>query len=90
VNTLNLTGVVFGGEITEYKEKLVPILESEIRKNWSYPNRVECSIDFSAFDKQAVAYGAAGMFLESVFTIPELFSRSGATARSRVSVIGEF
>lgn len=88
VNTLNLTSVVFGGEITEYKETLVPILDAEIQRNWSYPNKVEYSVEFSGFDKIAVAYGAAGMVLESIFTIPELFSRSGSIGRRRVSVIG--
>jgi len=89
VNTLNLTGVVFGGEISEHRAALKPMLTAEIQKNWSYPNQVECSVEFSALEKLTVAYGAAGMFLESIFTIPELFSRSGPTKRSSVSVIRE-
>ncbi|MFW5684877.1 MAG: ROK family protein [Spirochaetota bacterium] len=87
VNTLNLTGVVFGGEIAEYRELLEPILEAEIQKNWSYESRVECTIDFSSLNRDAVAYGAAGMFLESVFNVPELFTAWNATRRSEVSVL---
>lgn len=87
VNVLNLSGVVFGGEITEYQERLVPMLDEEIQRNWSYPSRVACSIGFSARNELAIAYGAAGMCLESIFTVPELFKGSGPGMHSRVSVI---
>lgn len=89
VNTLNLTNVVFGGEITDYREMLVPILDDEIQKNWSYPNRVEYSVEFSALNTEAVAYGAAGMFLESIFTIPEMFPSTGPAQQLEISVLGE-
>ncbi len=88
VNTLNLTNVVFGGEITNYKDMLLPMLQSEIQQNWSYPNLVECSVDFSALNTNAVAYGAAGMFLEGIFSIPEMFARSGAAGKLEISVLG--
>ena len=88
VNTLNLTSVVFGGELTEHAHVLKPLMEAEIQKNWSYPSTVECSIDFSPLGKDAVAYGAAGMFLESMFSVPALYSQIGKTFRSRVSVLG--
>lgn len=87
VNTLNLTGVVFGGEITAYKDTLVPILDEEIQRNWSYPTRVDYSVEFSPFGELAIAYGAAGMYLESMFAVPDLIPGSRETARSRVSVI---
>jgi len=86
VNTLNLANVVFGGEISEYQESLLPLVESEIQKNWSYPTRVECNIDFSSLKKDVVAYGAAGMFLESIFSIPEMFTTSEPASRTKVSV----
>jgi len=87
VNTLNLTNVVFGGEITEYKDRLLPTLQSKIQQNWSYPTRVECAVDFSSLNKNAIAYGAAGMFLEGIFSIPEMFARSGAAAKLEISVL---
>ncbi len=74
VNTLNLTNVLFGGEITEYREMLRPILEEEIQRNWSYPNRVACDVEFSSLGVNAVAYGAAGMVLANTFTVPDVFS----------------
>jgi predicted NBD/HSP70 family sugar kinase len=88
VNTLNLTGVVFGGEITGYKDLLVPLLDEEIQKNWSYLSRVEYKVDFSPFDELAVAYGAAGMFLETMFSVPDLYPESRETARTKVSILG--
>ena len=88
VNTLNLTGVVFGGEITEYRDQITPLLESEIVRNWSYPTTVDCSIDFSPFNEASVAYGAAGMYLETIFSVPELFPANRETAKSQASVIG--
>jgi predicted NBD/HSP70 family sugar kinase len=87
VNTLNLTGVVFGGEIARFQEQLVPMLDAEVQRNWAYPNTVEYRVDFSPFEELAIAYGAAGMFLESLFSIPELFPGSQTTARSEVSVL---
>lgn len=89
VNTLNLTNVVFGGEIADYREMLVPILDDEIQKNWSYPNRVEYTVEFSTLKTEAVAYGAAGMFLESIFTIPDMFSGSDPANRPEISVLGQ-
>jgi len=72
VNILNLTSVVIGGEIIKYRDEIVPVLRKEIQKNWSYPNQVECSIEFATMGDMAVAYGAAGMFLERFFSIPEI------------------
>lgn len=70
VNTLNLTCVVFGGEMARYREEISSCLRAEIRRNWSYPNEVECAIEFASLGELAVAYGAAGMFLERFFSIP--------------------
>ena len=78
VNTLNLTAVVIGGEIVRYRDRIVPSLEAAIQQNWSYPNRVDCAIEFATMDDLAVAYGAAGMFLERFFSIPEIPGGTGA------------
>jgi predicted NBD/HSP70 family sugar kinase len=72
VNILNLKCVIIGGEIAVYREELTSILKEEIQRNWSYQNTVDCSIEFAALGDMAVAYGAAGMFLEHFFSIPEV------------------
>jgi predicted NBD/HSP70 family sugar kinase len=83
VNMLNLSGVVFGGEITEYQDALIPMLDEEIQKNWAYPNRVEYSVYFSPLNELAVAYGAAGMYMERFFALSELYEKSGLDTRTR-------
>jgi predicted NBD/HSP70 family sugar kinase len=68
VNTLNLSHVFIGGAIERYGKKVIPVLRQAIRDNWAYPNEVRCTISFSSHGENAVAYGAAGMLLERVFS----------------------
>lgn len=70
VNTLNLNQVVFGGELAGYREEIAAELGAQIARNWSYRDEVDCGVEFSALGDYAVAYGAAGMFLERFFTVP--------------------
>jgi predicted NBD/HSP70 family sugar kinase len=71
VNVFNLSQVVFGGAIEEYKNEIIPILKDEIEKNWSYEYNTGCRISFSHHNAQSVAYGSACMFLEYLFSTPE-------------------
>jgi len=87
VNVLNLTCVVFGGEISAYRDEVTKILREEIRRNWSYDNTVECAIEFATLGDKAVAYGAAGMFLERFFSIPDFVD---STEQKIASKIGAF
>ncbi len=87
VNTLNLTGVIFGGGLCAYEEQIREILVGEIQRNWSYPNPVNCSLEFSTLDEKVVAFGAAGMFLERLFSIPELIETPGGRRTSKVEVL---
>ncbi len=70
VNSLNLSAVVVGGSIEQFREDLVSIFEDEIQRNWSYDDPVQCRIRFSSLGEDSVAYGAAGMFLEHLFSLP--------------------
>lgn len=88
VNTLNLTCVVIGGEIAKYKDEITELLRAAIQGNWSYANEVECAIEFAALGDLAVAYGAAGMFLERIFSIPESVDSDGTAAAARISLLG--
>jgi len=87
VNMLNLTCVVFGGEISAYRAEVTKILREEIRRNWSYDNAVDCAIEFATLGDKAVAYGAAGMFLERFFSIPDFVD---STEHKIASKIGAF
>ncbi len=84
VNLLNLTCVVFGGEISAYAEDVTRILREEIRRNWSYDNTVECAIEFATLGDKAVAYGAAGMFLERFFSIPDVVDTTEQKILSKI------
>ncbi len=68
VNTLNFNHVFLGGDVEKYENEVKPVLQAEIRRNWSYSSPVNCEISFSSLGPRAVAYGAAGMFLGQIFT----------------------
>jgi predicted NBD/HSP70 family sugar kinase len=88
VNALNLDCVVIGGEIAAYKDEIVGVLREEIRRNWSYSNEVDCSIEFAALGEMAVAYGAAGMFLERFFSIPDSVECGDGGGCARIGIPG--
>ncbi len=71
VNTLNLSHVFVGGSIEKYRDIIIPVFREEIQKNWAYANAVNCSIEVSELGDRIVAFGAAGMFLEELFGLPE-------------------
>ncbi len=87
VNVLNLTCVVFGGEISVYRDEVTEILREEIRRNWSYDNTVECAIEFATLGDKAVAYGAAGMFLERFFSIPDVVDSTEQKIASKIGAL---
>ncbi|MFO7730577.1 MAG: ROK family transcriptional regulator [Spirochaetia bacterium] len=74
VNTFNLTHIILGGQFERYDQDVAAILEEEIKKNWPYPYAYEVrkNIWLSAFGDQAVAYGAAGMVLNKLFSDLEI------------------
>lgn len=70
VNTFNLTHIILGGEFEHFGNEVVEVLDDEIRKNWPYTYAYDRkkSIWFSSFGDKAVAYGAAGMVLNKIFS----------------------
>lgn len=86
VNILNLKSVVIGGELAGYREELTALLKEEIQRNWSFEDTVSCSIEFAALGENAVAYGAAGMFLEHFFSVPEVGDSLGRRSKAKLKV----
>jgi predicted NBD/HSP70 family sugar kinase len=86
VNTLNLSCVVFGGEMATYEDEIVATLREEIARNWSYEDEVSCDIEFAALGEMAVAYGAAGMFLERFFSIPDSVDKEEGGVSARIEI----
>ena len=68
VNILNLQNVFFGGDIMTFASEFRAILQEEINRNWPYDTDVSCTVQASTFGENAVAYGAAGMLLDRLFT----------------------
>ena len=71
VNTLDLSRVFIGGSIEKYRGLLIPILEEQIQGNWPY-GRKDVTIELSELGELVVAYGAAAMFLERLFSLPAI------------------
>jgi len=73
VNTLDITRIVIAGDFVRYPEAISAHLESEINRNWPYPeDKKTCSIVFSPDGEQSVPLGAAGLFIQKLFSVPEM------------------
>ncbi len=72
VNALNINNLIIGGAFEDFKEILIPAIGKAIQRNWPYRNKVNCIVETSNMGRDAVAYGAAGMFLERMFSLPEV------------------
>ncbi|HVP19967.1 MAG TPA: ROK family transcriptional regulator [Spirochaetia bacterium] len=71
VNTLDLSHVFIGGSIEKYRSILIPVIEDEVQRNWPYGKK-SLKIELSELGELIVAYGAASMFLERLFSLPEI------------------
>lgn len=67
VNVLDLERLYLGGFFDQGDSEVEEIFREEILRNWSYPNQSVCEVTFSTHGKNAVAYGAAGLFLVRMF-----------------------
>lgn len=90
VNTLDFNQVFLGGDIEKYEDEIKPVLEEEIRKNWSYESPLNCEINFSSLGPRSVAYGAAGMFLGQIFTHNYPAESDGVRELSGFELLPEF
>jgi len=70
VHMLNLDQVYLGGFFDSEDAEVSEIFVSEIRRNWAYPTPPSCDVAFSSYGSFAVAFGAAGLFLERAFGDP--------------------
>ncbi len=72
VNVLNLDAVIFGSSFEFSSDYVVDSLRSAIQRNWSYPNPVACDVRVADLGDEIIAYGAAGMLLERLFSVPSI------------------
>ncbi len=70
-NMLNLRKIFIGGSIEELGSGLLELIRGEVERNWLYQKQNTIDVEFSQLGKKAVAFGAAGMFLEHFFSPPD-------------------
>ena len=78
INVFNFKHIFLGGDIPVLVPDLNEKLASSINRNWVYHNEEKCSIHIQSNEDMSPASGAAGMFLEQLFTVPELDHDRGA------------
>lgn len=71
VNVLNVNTVFVGGSLGRLGPSLLETIGREIRDNWTYRQQSGFRIAYTELSDKAVAYGAAAMFLESIFAPPD-------------------
>lgn len=76
VNTLNLQVVYLGGLDQKYARKLESLINERVVYQWAYEPKKDFEVRFSSFHSLAVAYGAAAMFIEQLFSLPSLSTPS--------------
>ncbi len=70
VNCFDMTKIVVAGDFARYPAELTSRLEREIQRNWLYATEKKCRIEYSPDATQAVPIGAAGLFIEKLFSVP--------------------
>ncbi|MBN1412262.1 MAG: ROK family protein [Spirochaetales bacterium] len=67
-NTFALSKVIVNGDLDT--TGLIDAIRAEIRNNITYPDLQNCAVEHSTLHEMPVAHGAAGMFLENLFSLP--------------------
>ncbi len=71
-NCVDLNKIVFAGDLPAYRENLEKAMADSLAKNCACgPNR-PVNVEFSPYGEKAVCVGAAGMFIEKLFTVPDV------------------
>ncbi|NLC92114.1 MAG: hypothetical protein GX677_01385, partial [Treponema sp.] len=72
VNTLNLQLVCICGIDKKYINLLEELIRERIKIQWAYDMKKNYDVHMASFGSIAVAYGAASMFLEQLFSLPDI------------------
>lgn len=75
VNSIDLTKIVFAGDIVEHPGDIQEMLATAIEESWVYDLDRNFIIGFSEFGDKAVSIGAAGLFVEKLFSVPDMADR---------------
>lgn len=72
ISVLNPERVVIGGDINRYSERINKLIETEYTDRYFSEKYSGCKFVASSFGEYDVAVGAACMFLEKLFRVPEI------------------
>jgi predicted NBD/HSP70 family sugar kinase len=75
VNCVDFTKIVFTGDLAARPENLKDLMANAIEDNWTYNLDRNFIIEFSEYGDQAVSIGAAGLFVEKLFSVPDMADR---------------
>ncbi len=75
-NTLNLQVVYIGGIEQKYGRKIESIIRQRFEYQWPYDEHRVFDVRQSSFGTLSVAYGAASMYIEQLFSLPSLATAS--------------
>jgi predicted NBD/HSP70 family sugar kinase len=90
VNTMDFARVYVGGDIEALDVDFPSMLRRRLEENWMYPFPKEVEIHYSSLGGKAVAYGAAGMVLNSLISeqsLPGLAAAEDTVASSSARFI---
>ncbi len=75
VNCIDFTKILFTGDLPAHRGNLKEAMEKAIVKNWIYDLERNFIIEFSVYGQQSVGIGAAGFFIEKLFSVPDVADR---------------
>lgn len=75
VNCVDFTKIVFSGDLPQHPGNLEELTRKALEKNWMYDFERNMTICFSENGKNSVAIGAAGLFIEKLFSVPDVADR---------------
>ncbi len=75
MNTVDFTKIVFTGDLPANRENLEEAMRRSIAGNWVYDLEREIEIEFSEYGTRSVSMGAAGLFVEKLFSVPDIADR---------------
>jgi len=76
VNTLNLQCVYIGGIEQMYVERIADLIRERVHLQWPYSKKDNLVIRSASYGSLAVAYGAASMYIDHLFSLPSLSTPS--------------
>lgn len=86
VNLLNFTQVFIGGDLKYFEDDIAELTMAAANSHWPFNTPVECNVTILREQTLLPARGAAGMLLESFFSIPGFENNASTDLKTRLLV----